>query len=268
MDFDGLKITVVGDILLDRWIYGRVDRISPEAPVPVFVQESIREMSGGAGNVCANLLSLGCNALIAGTFSGNCSVKTRYVAAGQQVMRVDEDFISPESKAYEDHFFDFATSGDPQALVISDYAKGICTPMLCGRLINWAIHQGIPVVVDPKGKSWRKYEGCTLITPNEAEYAAWEHDCNFPAILRTMGSKGVELLRGNELPFRIEANVRDVYDVVGCGDTIAAVVAAGLARGLTMEDACGIANAAAGVVAAKRGTSVCTIDELNASLTS
>ncbi len=264
MDFAGLKITVIGDVIHDKWIYGRADRLSPEAPVPVFVQEREEWRPGGASNAAANLEALGAQICLVG--KSNAPMKTRYVCGRHQMFRVDQEDISEIDHDEQMMLYNAATAQGADALLLSDYGKGTLTIALCRNLIQWARACEIPVVVDPKGKSWLKYQGATLITPNEREYAEWQHDCEFPAILRTLGPKGVELIRGNELPLRIEANVRDVYDVVGCGDTVAAVAVAGLAKGLRMEDACGIANTAAGIVAAKRGTAVCTIAELNEAL--
>jgi D-beta-D-heptose 7-phosphate kinase/D-beta-D-heptose 1-phosphate adenosyltransferase len=264
MDFAGLKITVVGDIIFDHWVFGRAERLSPEAPVPVFVEERDEWKFGGAANTKANLEALGVTAQVFG--KANSAIKTRYICDRYQMFRVDKEDASEIDAAEQAELYNSATAQGADALILSDYGKGALTTALCKSLIQWANVAEIPIIVDPKGKRWAKYHGCTLITPNEREYAEWERDCEFPTILRTLGPKGVELIRGNELPIRIEANVRDVYDVVGAGDTICAVVAACLAKGLKMEDAAGIANTAAGVVVAKRGTATCTIEELNEAL--
>lgn len=212
----------------------------------------------------ANLEALGIKTQVFG--KSDAPMKTRYVAGRHQMFRVDQEDTTEIDAAEQASIYSAATAQAADALILSDYGKGTLTNGLCIQLFKWALACEIPVVVDPKGTSWLKYQDCTLITPNEREYAEWDRSCGFHAILRTLGPKGVELIRGNELPFRIEANVRDVYDVVGCGDTVAAVAAAGLAKGLPMEDACGIANVAAGIVAAKKGTAVCTLEELNEAL--
>lgn len=264
MDFAGLKITVVGDVIHDHWIFGHADRLSPEAPVPVFVQEREEWRPGGAANAAANLEALGVQVCLVG--KNDAPIKTRFVAGRHQMFRVDKEDASDVDADEQASLYKAATAQGADALILSDYGKGTLTAALCQRLLEWGTRCEIPVVVDPKGKSWTKYAGCTLITPNEREYADWQRDGEFPVILRTLGPKGVELIRGNELPLRIEANVRDVYDVVGAGDTICAVVAACLAKGMKMEDAAGVANTAAGVVVSKRGTATCSIEELNEAL--
>lgn len=266
------SVCTVGDIMLDQWIYGRAERISPEAPVPVFIRDTYETRPGGAGNVAANLVALGVANFLVGDWRDK-PLKQRFVVGRQQIFRCDIEEVRPLTPSEEDRAFKEATLGHGRpstvrCLILSDYGKGMLTPNLCQRLISWAREHDVPVVVDPKGKDWRKYRGATVITPNEGEMQA--ADAPFwPSrhILETRGHKGMMLiLNGNEDAIEIPARRREVFDVTGAGDTVVAVLGACLSVGITLEDAARIANAAAGVVVSKPGTAVCTLNELKEEL--
>lgn len=270
-DLPNARIVVVGDYLIDRWVHGRVERISPEAPVPVFVADMVEDRRpGGAGNVGANLAALGCYPTVLTNIGDSSPVKERYIAQGQQIFRVDREIIRPIHRQIANDLYLKATASPTiGALVLSDYGKGIFLGDLAARLIAWADQFKIPVIVDPKG-DWRRYTGATVITPNEAELGDEDPDrlmpeFGFEAVLATRGSKGMVLhMRDNR--WHIPAAAREVFDVTGAGDTVVAVLAAAVAVGFSLPEAAKLANAAAGVVVGKRGTATCSLEELKGAM--
>lgn len=263
------RVVTVGDVMVDRWVRGRVERISPEAPVPVFVQESTEDRPGGAANVTANLTALGItgydNVLI-GCGRTPC-LKERFIVGRQQIFRRDVEHTEPLSpQGADDVVMQVQAARNCNVLVLSDYGKGMLTPALCNDLTAWAHERKIPVVVDPKGPDWSKYYRATVITPNQAEADACNGDWPKSHILLTRGDKGMQLWPVGASMIDIPARRREVYDVTGAGDTVVAVLAAGLSVGLPLEKAARIANAAAGVVVGKPGTATCSLEELEAEL--
>lgn len=266
-DIPSARVIVVGDVIRDIWIHGTVDRISPEAPVPVFLETSREEQPGGAGNVSANLSALGlhgyANALL-GREGWKVPLKHRFIVNGQQIFRHDdEETHSPSTLAETDLFARVRGFRNAGCLILSDYGKGTLTPGVCRALIDWAQRNNIPVVVDPKGDDWSKYEGATVITPNEKELTAIKTSLSgFPVIITTLGASGMVVSRQTGPATKIPAQAKEVFDVTGAGDTVVATLGACLAVGFDMETAARIANAAAGVVVGKRGTATCSLDEL------
>jgi D-beta-D-heptose 7-phosphate kinase/D-beta-D-heptose 1-phosphate adenosyltransferase len=306
--FSELRIVVVGDLMLDRYVAGRVRRISPEAPVPVVEVERTFERPGGAGNVAANLRQLGATTTIIGVVGadpdGRClrnaltsaglaadslvvvesrptTVKTRIVAHGQQIVRVDRELALIGSRVVaEDILSAFQQAGACQAIVLSDYAKGVLTPLVCAELIRLARQRGILVIVDPKGCDYRKYSGATAVTPNQFEAAQainadrdrepsvselqrfFLGQLGLRAALITQGEQGLTLLTPDADPISYAATARDVADVTGAGDTVVSVFTLCLAAGAALSEAAAIANAAAGVVVSKAGTATITTSEL------
>jgi D-beta-D-heptose 7-phosphate kinase/D-beta-D-heptose 1-phosphate adenosyltransferase len=246
LDFTGAKILVIGDPMIDEYHFGHVERISPEAPVPVFVNDHSTVRHGGAANVAQQLEALGASASTAWG-RGTWTVKTRYMVGSHQLLRVDADqCVTNTVPALEGY----------SAIIISDYAKGACTPDVCQEAIQGALNLKIPVIVDPKGKDWIKYKGATCICPNHLEAQPWDG--------LTIEKRGAEGLRMHANGARTDypSTARHVFDVTGAGDTVTAVIAACLAVGMSLEDACPIANAAAGYVVGEIGTTVCPIEEL------
>lgn len=267
----GKHIVILGDVMVDRWIHGTIDRISPEAPVPIFLEDYCEETPGGAGNVAENVKALGCIPHLVS--SSNRPLKIRHVVNGQQVgFRHDVENNTPIDAQTEAEMMNQVEKVHVDAVIISDYAKGVVTPTLCRSVIGWAKRQRIPVIVDPKGKDWDKYRGATVICPNEAEMAhgpdGSEVLCD--AILITMGAKGMLLCTDNRIPegkpLHIPAMSSEVVDVVGAGDTVVATLACCLASGMDLETSARWANAAAGVVVRKRGTATCSTEELTLAL--
>jgi D-beta-D-heptose 7-phosphate kinase/D-beta-D-heptose 1-phosphate adenosyltransferase len=248
LDFSGLKILVIGDPMIDVYQWGHVDRISPEAPVPVFVKDCWEQRRGGADNVLANLLALGVDAI--GDYPSTKWIqKHRFMVGHQQIFRVDYEFDYRVDKLRGDEFYKEWDGRVWNAIVISDYAKGYCSEARCQQ----AIASGLPVIVDPKGKDWSKYFGCAVICPNQLEVNGHE---GFN-VIEKLGAKG---LRHNGVTYASTA--RHVYDVTGAGDTVTAVIAACVAKGIDLPTACKLANLAAGFVVGEVGTTVCPLEKL------
>lgn len=308
----GARVVCVGDVMLDRFVYGEVTRISPEAPIPVCRVTNETAMLGGAGNVVRNLVSVGAlvdfvsvtgddeiagdiglllrdlagvtPTLVVDTGRPTTS-KMRYVAGGQQLLRADREVTTPISDDVADSVFaaaEAALSG-AGALIVSDYGKGTITDRLVARLIAAAKSAGKPVIVDPKSRDFGRYAGASLITPNLKELGeAADGDLSsedgivaaargrlaaagIGAMLVTRGAQGMSLIapdRADHFPSR----AREVFDVSGAGDTVLAVLAAGIAAGTPMIEAAQLANVAAGIVVGKTGTAVVYADDLHAEL--
>ena len=260
LDFSGLKILVVGDAIDDIYHFGRVDRMSPEAPVPVFVEERIERRPGGAWNVATQLAALGCQVDVSFCFDNDITEKHRYMVGSHQLLRVDFDRCCPA---------DLPALEGLHAIVISDYAKGACTPEVCQEVIA----SGVPVIVDPKDYLWWKYRGSRVICPNHLELLDHLTYCDsnggtWPAwvadhLVVKRGAAGLSLYsegdpRGTDYP----STARHVFDVTGAGDTVTAVIAACVAKGIALPTACKLANLAAGYVVGEVGTTVCPLDVL------
>lgn len=310
-DLAAADVTCVGDVLLDRFVEGSVDRISPEAPIPVLSIHHEQEMLGGAGNVARNLAALGArcrfvsvvgedeagarvarltdaeprvDARLIPETGRRTGIKTRYVAQAQQLLRTDAETVAPIGDSAGDAVRSAADSGD--VLVLSDYGKGVLHGGLVGDLIATARAAGRPVVVDPKGRDFRRYRGASVIAPNRKELAeatgmATESDddivaaarhliasCGVDAVLATRGARGMTLVEKEAAGtvLHLPAEARDVFDVSGAGDTVVATIAAALSAGMRLADAARIANVAGGIVVGKVGTAVATAADLRAAL--
>jgi len=303
-------VLVVGDLMLDRYLWGECDRISPEAPVQVVDVRSEVVKLGGAGNVVANLGALGAQVRVVSVIgegeaaatlldllrqagadtSGICTdpirrvtQKTRLMAANQQVVRLDSETRADLSEAER---ADLLAAVDRQlvgadAVVVSDYGKGVCGNGVVAEVIERARARGIHVLCDPKGTDYSKYRGASTITPNRKEASeASRIDIVDEATLRAAGTQ----LRGElELDFclitlsadgmalfdddgmrRIPTVAREVFDVTGAGDTVIASLAFALGAGVGARRACQFANLAAGVVVGKVGSASTDFEELRA----
>lgn len=301
------RILVVGDVMMDRYLWGSSERISPEAPVPVV--DVVRELDslGGAANVMNNLLMLGARvtavAVVGQDKAGSdlrtvlqhkgiatsgiitepgrqTPEKTRVLVTHQQILRFDKESTVEIQKNTELALLN-ALFEDPeplQAVLISDYDKGLLTTSLTQAIIQWARQRSLPVLVDPKGTNYLKYRGATLITPNRKEAAQW---IGFPidsdASLRqageslkqkldlrhaiiTLSEEGLALFSNGMTLVRSVA--KEVYDVTGAGDTVLATLGFALACDLPIEEAAQLANRAAAVVVGKLGSATTTVDEM------
>ena len=307
------RVVVVGDAMLDRFVYGQVERISPEGPIPILRIARDAAMPGGAGNVARNLAALGVGASLLAVIGDDAagrelhaltaaeegvesnllvepgrptSIKERYIAGGQQLLRADRESLDDLAAATAAALMAAAETAlqTAGALVLSDYGKGVLQPDRLRALIDAAQAAGKPVVVDPKGGDYAVYRGASLITPNrrelgeasgrpveseaeiEAACRALIADCGLGAVLATRSQEGMTLVADGQPAQRLAAEAREVFDVSGAGDTVAAVVAAGLAAGMALADAARLANVAAGVVVGKVGTAAATPDELRSAL--
>lgn len=319
LDIDSLRnarILVVGDIMLDRFVQGDVSRISPEAPVPVFRWSSERMMLGGAGNVIANLRVLGsatsivCRVgndaegaivqrLLAESKADVLAVesntvptiqKTRFVARGHHVLRMDRETVSSPSEAEEEALIANVRSAlDKVDLVIlSDYAKGLLSKRFAEKVISACRAADKPVYVDPKGRDYRKYAGATLVKPNRSELevvCGVSLDVSAPDFLDkvvfyakklletvgieyaivTLSEKGMIFVpRKDGETIYLPTECREVSDVSGAGDTTMAFLAAARSIGMGFRESMEIANTAAGIVVGKVGTAVVTPAEMTA----
>jgi D-beta-D-heptose 7-phosphate kinase / D-beta-D-heptose 1-phosphate adenosyltransferase len=310
-EWAGKRLLVVGDVMLDKYIWGEVGRISPEAPVPVVRGIRHDEKPGGAANVAMNIACLGAKVVVVGVTGGDESerllsdslrangvipqfvsseafetvTKMRILGGRQPMLRLD--FERPgeiEQEALErlvERTLD-ALSGT-NALVLSDYAKGVITPAVCEALIPEARKLGIPVLVDPKGLDYSHYRGATTICPNVNELArvarldpgnleallsageAMVNRLDLEFLTATLSEKGIALIRPGNRTIA-PAQARQVFDVSGAGDTVIAVLALCLASGLYPETAVQLANVAAGIVVGKVGTMPVQKHELLAAL--
>jgi len=312
IDFRGVRVLCLGDVMLDRFRYGRVERISPEAPVPVVRVGESRAMLGGAGNVARNVVSLGGEAVLVGLVGDDEAgrevaaliaatpgledanvraarptiAKTRVIAGHQHVIRLDEEETDPvgEGEAALVRARVAAALPRCQALVISDYAKGLLLADVVAHAIGEARRLGLPVLVDPKRDDLAHYRGATLLTPNlrelraaarrpvetEEEIAAAARALLAPAgasaILVTRSEKGMLLVEATGAVHAVPAHAREVFDVSGAGDTVIAAAALAVASGQPLPRAMRIANAAAGVVVGKLGTATLDAAELAAAM--
>ncbi len=299
------RILVIGDAMLDRYSFGDVGRISPEAPIPVFKEKGEERMSpGGAANVAVNLAAIGVGTYLCAVTGrdedGNClknllhdlgvdtgliledvtrvtTRKLRYMGPNnQQMLRVDSEDDSDISKESQDAVLKLISDSIDQfdLVLISDYAKGLLTAELTGKVIRLANEKMIPVFVDVKGNNPDKYKGATLMKPNRKELADLSGKpvgtvdeaveaarslcayvgCKF--VLATLGADGMILVNKNGLISQIKSAANEVYDVTGAGDTSVAYLAAEYAMGSSIETAMNIANIAAGIQVSRVGTSV------------
>ncbi len=307
------RVLCIGDVMLDHYVYGQVERVSPEAPIPVLCIEREQKTLGGAGNVLRNLRALGAAASFisvvgsddAGREVGRLleaeagaevhalvqpqrttTVKTRYVAANQQLLRADRETAIPLDPYIREDLLRLARElvTDHRVVVVSDYAKGVLTEGVALEIIRAARDAGACVIVDPKGGDHIRYRGADILKPNrrelahatgmpvatKSEIAAAAHTlierCDFGAVVVSLGAEGMMLIAADGTVHVQHAQTREVYDVSGAGDTAVAALASALGAGLGLTDAARLANIAAGIVVGKVGTAVVYASELAAVL--
>ena len=301
-DMSASNVTVIGDVMLDRFWTGATQRMSPEAPVPVVNVSSQEDRAGGAGNVAVNLAQLGLTVSLVGLCGDDdharalrrcveeagvrwnvmpCAaetiVKLRVLSRNQQLLRMDfEESLSPHAN---DLFVGFAAQHliDADLIVFSDYAKGSLA--LIESLIARCRSLGKTTLVDPKGHEFERYRGATVLTPNLTELEAVVGPCQdeatlvekaealrstleLEAVLVTRSEAGMTLIQSGAAPQHFAASAQEVFDVTGAGDTVIATLAGCLSAGLPMAESARIANRAAGVVVAKLGTASVSPQEL------
>ncbi|MHC8441319.1 MAG: bifunctional D-glycero-beta-D-manno-heptose-7-phosphate kinase/D-glycero-beta-D-manno-heptose 1-phosphate adenylyltransferase HldE [Candidatus Eutrophobiaceae bacterium] len=298
------RVLVVGDTVLDCYIFGSVTRISPEAPVPVMHVQGRGYRPGGAGNVARNLTAVGIQTELLGVCGSDpdgamlqeliraegvqCRLhesadfptitKSRVIANHQQLLRIDEEELS-DKKMPAQFLEDFHTCVKQADLVIlSDYGKGVLEQ--AAEFIRICRKADVPVLVDPKGNNFSHYQGATGVTPNQVELEVVVGPCssvqqlcergerlctdlNLQTMLITRGEHGMLLLQNGKPFVEMSAVAHEVCDVTGAGDTVIALLAAGLVSGYSMEEATAIANRGAGLVVSRLGTAVVSAEELN-----
>jgi rfaE bifunctional protein kinase chain/domain len=307
-DFARARVLVVGDVMLDRYWFGDVNRISPEAPVPVVLVRRTEERPGGAANVARNIAALGGQATLlsvvgndeaAGTLESllarehvnaslhrdpalSTTVKLRVIGQQQQLLRIDFE-RSPSHEVLADKLDDYtALIANADAVILSDYGKGGLTHV--AKMIEMARAAGKPVLVDPKGSDYSRYRHATVLTPNRSEFrevaGKWGDEADFAKRARRLReSLDIDALivtrseEGMSLYTASEAwteqtRAQEVYDVSGAGDTVIGTLALMVAGGAGLHDAMRVANHAAGIVVGKLGTAVVTRGELLHSLQS
>ncbi|NOY69573.1 MAG: D-glycero-beta-D-manno-heptose-7-phosphate kinase [Deltaproteobacteria bacterium] len=307
--FRGLRILVIGDLMVDEYLWGDVDRISPEAPVPVVSVKRESNRLGGAGNVIGNLSAMGALVYAAGIAGrdrwGDIMLeslaglgadaggivrtderptirKTRVIAADQQVLRIDREKTTPVPDFILPPIHEFIEKYIPQsdAVLISDYGKGLISDSLMETVTLLCKKHGKICIADPKGIDYSRYAGVDLITPNKKEAGlaagvditdeqALERAgkrlldiVSTKAVLITCGKDGMVLMDDRMPPVRIKARARQVYDVSGAGDTVLAVMGLCAASGATFGDGARLANVAAGIVVGKIGAATVSLGEL------
>jgi D-beta-D-heptose 7-phosphate kinase/D-beta-D-heptose 1-phosphate adenosyltransferase len=306
-DWRNTRVLVIGDLMLDRYIWGEVERVSPEAPVPIVRAVHSSQQPGGAANVAMNIAALGAKATLFG-FCGEDSdrevlekclraagvelrmtpvathpttTKLRILGGKQQMLRLDmertDGYPAEAYAALTGSIEDALDTAD--AVVLSDYAKGVLSEEVCRQVISAARRRGVPVLVDPKQRSFARYRGAMTICPNLAELSvaagippkdldalfaagqAMVEDLDLDCLTVTMSEKGIAVLK-HDSSFVAPAVVRQVFDVSGAGDTVIATLALALASKLEVETSVQLANVAAGIVVSKIGTVPVGRDEL------
>jgi D-beta-D-heptose 7-phosphate kinase/D-beta-D-heptose 1-phosphate adenosyltransferase len=307
--FRNTKVLIVGDVMLDRYWWGSVSRISPEAPVPIVRLKNATLAAGGAANVAANIAGLGAEPVLVGIIGKDAegsalreqlttrgvaadhlvavddrptTVKTRVIAHSQQVTRIDQEMDHDLSDSDTSKVLDVIGDrlGQVDAVIISDYAKGLLTTNVLRGVIGSARRAGKSVLVDPKGKDYTRYTGASLLTPNRkeaAEACKLEEnghdliecagrkllaDLDITAVLITQGEEGMTLFQRSEEPAHFHALARQVYDVTGAGDTVIATLATAVGSGSDLRMAAKLANIAAGIVVEQVGTTSITAADL------
>jgi D-beta-D-heptose 7-phosphate kinase/D-beta-D-heptose 1-phosphate adenosyltransferase len=307
--FPGKRVLIAGDVMLDEYIWGKTRRISPEAPVPVVEIGGQNHVPGGAANAAINVVTMGGEALLSGVVGLDrqgdwltkelarngldtrglvkderrpTTTKTRVVAHGQQVLRLDREDRNPLSSHLERELLSWMASqvAECDACLLSDYAKGVVSCNFARRFIKTAREAGKPVIVDPKGADYDKYRGATLVKPNicEAERYANQHINDETHLLRvcfhmletlgnaslllTRGPNGMSLLRPQLEPLHIPSLATRASNVTGAGDIVASTLVMALAAKASLEEAFYLANMAAGIYVEKTDRGAVMLQEL------
>jgi len=301
------RVAVVGDIMLDRYLIGDTDRLSPEAPVPVVTVAQRHAALGGAANVAANVAALGARCLLVGvvgddgdgaairqelavarledrfvlTIAGRPTTsKTRIVARGQQIVRIDDEVDSLLEGQDLTRLVAAARDAlaDADALLLEDYNKGALSPALIVAVMEVAKRRGIPIVVDPKYRQFFQYQGATVFKPNRRELESalgaavdLQNGNALPEVLArlkvdnllvTLGAEGMVLVTKDGNLTQIPSIARQIFDVSGAGDTVTAWLGSALAAGASIREAAQLANYAAGVEVGKAGVATVSPEEV------
>lgn len=306
--FSGKRVLVLGDVMLDRFIYGTAARISPEAPIPVLNISHQTKMLGGAGNVVRNIASLGGEALLVSVIGDDSdgaeisdilsktggltphlvmsvgrptTLKTRFIADGQQLLRSDQEATHALRPATAEKLLNAYKSALERAdiVVLSDYAKGVLSDPVLKEAISLARAANLPIIADPKSEDFSRYAGASLLTPNRKEMVAASGlpcgsnseveaaslkvlaETGLEALLVTRSEAGMSLITESSA-HHIAAEAREVFDVSGAGDSVIAALALAHGAGAPLLEAAGLANLAGSIAVAKSGTAAVTREEL------
>lgn len=296
------RVLVIGDVMLDRYWFGEVERISPEAPVPVVHVAKREDRLGGAANVARNIVSLGAQATLVGVVGQDeaatrvrdllkeagiqthlisdpahpTTLKMRVLGRQQQLLRIDFEEKPGAEMLAQMHQQIEPLLAEHDVVVLSDYAKGVLAQV--ETLIRMAREKGLPVLVDPKGSHYARYRGATLVTPNRSEmqqavgvwHSEQELDSRAQALRTELELEALLVTRSEQGMTlftsqgrdHVDAQAHEVFDVSGAGDTVLATLAVMRATGMEWPDAMRWANRAGGIVVGKLGTSVVTQGEL------
>jgi D-beta-D-heptose 7-phosphate kinase/D-beta-D-heptose 1-phosphate adenosyltransferase len=306
--FDGLRLAVCGDVMVDRFLWGRVDRISPEAPVPVVRLERETANLGGAANVANNIRALGATVTLVGVVGEDdtagalramladrgigdagllplagrpTTLKTRIIAHSQQVVRTDVESDAALTGAEEERLLELLRASGPyDAVVLSDYGKGVLSPSLLPEVIAWARGAGAILTVDPKRGDFSQYRGVTSLTPNQTEAGQacsavigdpetldrvgrlLRERVDAEALLITRGEHGMALYERGGAMHHLPTEATEVFDVTGAGDTVIAAYTTALAAGASWLEAANFANHAAGLAVRELGTAAITAAQI------
>jgi D-beta-D-heptose 7-phosphate kinase / D-beta-D-heptose 1-phosphate adenosyltransferase len=313
IDFSSSRVAIIGDLILDKYVDGSVDRVSPEAPVAVLLHRNERVAMGGAANVAANIATLGASVRLFGVIGEDdngrllleqlrclglvnvdgvvsdktrpTTCKTRVMSARHQLLRID---LESRACLTDSEQTDLLNSFEQainwaNAIVISDYSKGLCSDRIIGAVLRLGLRYGVPTVVDPKRRDFVVYRGARFITPNRKELTdatglpcESDEDAQAAAkkaieetgasILLTRSERGMSFFEEGAEPLHLPTSAREVFDVSGAGDTAVALFALGVASRLPMSETIRLANIGAGVVVGKVGTAVVHKSELEAIL--
>ncbi len=300
-DFSGVHVLVIGDVMIDQYLHGVIERISPEAPVPVVMQRHLENRLGGGANVALNLKAMGARVSLVGmtgddeeaiifrqllqdshinfdyllTFSGRTTtLKTRIMAQGQHVLRIDREQISylnpSELESAKAVVTNLMETNPPDVIILQDYNKGFLHPALIQKVIEMATAMNIPTVVDPKKWHFDAYKGCTVFKPNRKEISEYlnrningldalvdahkslaqilQHSASFI----TLGKDGIFVAEGNHAEI-MPAKLKQIVDVCGAGDTVLSILALYLVKKMSYYDIARLANTAGAQVCSKPG---------------
>ena len=306
--FKKSRILCAGDLILDKFVYGRVSRISPEAPIQILDINSENFILGGCGNVCRNISAFdGTVDLVSAIGEDNVAkkikklislekkinpflfnvknhitpTKTRFISGTQQLLRVDDEQALKITSALKNHILSTirTKSKNSSVVIFSDYGKGLFKKSILNTLIRDLNKKGKIVVIDPKSSDFSIYSGATLITPNANELrTAVNFDCSteqkiqkaalfvinkykIKNVLITRSEKGMMLVSKKGIK-KFDSRAREVFDVSGAGDTVAATFALSLSTGAAYEESALLSNIAAGIVVGKLGTAVANLKEM------
>ncbi len=317
--YPDVKVLCVGDIMLDEFVYGSVGRISPEAPVPVINPKTTKEMLGGAGNVVANLCTLGCKTSFIGVIGRDYNgkkisqklkdlganthlitksdwptiVKTRLISGSNHLLRIDREekltLTAKETSKFISEFTKLVKESD--VVLLSDYNKGVLTTTITPILIEICNKYNKPVIIDPKGTQYQKYNNATLVKPNLKEFSeatGMTFDAKSPDfensiktgakklfnehgiknLIVTLSEHGMMFIPSSDIneTLHIPTVAKEVYDVSGAGDTSLATLGASIGANAPIKDAMKLANRASGIVVGKSGTATVTADELQSAI--